>query len=240
MTPHDHGPSPRSRSSRWATLRGCTFAQPLELDRSAQTDDRRGFPGREPEPLQLHGRATREAFRRRRGAERAVRLARPADQPALDLPRLRRGDQLAADRAYERLRHGADADRPLAGERLERPSQHRVVRRTAGGTPSGRPRAEASRAAAQRLLRVRSKLDAPVGLLPRARSREPVLDREEADEDASVEPSCGVARPDRGVAQRERTAGAEGRLDHGGNITGDSGRLASGRSVQSGPWEESN
>ena len=87
----------------------------------------------------------------------------------------------------------------------------------------------------QRLLRVRSKLDAPVGLLPRARSREPVLDGEEADQDAPVEPSCGVARPDRGVAQRKRTAGAEGRLDHGGNITGDSGRLATDRSVQSGP-----
>ena len=87
----------------------------------------------------------------------------------------------------------------------------------------------------QRLFRVRSKLDAPVGLLPRARSREPVLDREEADEDAPVEAPRGVARPHRGVAQREGAAGAEGRLDHGGNITGDSGRLATDRSVQSGP-----
>ena len=87
----------------------------------------------------------------------------------------------------------------------------------------------------QRLLRVRPELDAPVGLLPCACPREPVLDREEADEDASVEPSRGVARPDRGVAQRKVTAGAEGRLDHGGNITGDGGRLATDRSVQSGP-----
>ena len=227
MTPRRPRAEPALPLEPLGDLAWVQFAQPLELDRPAQTDDRRGFPSREPEPLELHRRAAREAFRRRWDAEGAVRLARPPDQPALDLPRLRRGDQLAADRANERLRHGAEADRPLARKRLERPSQHRVV-----GEPLEELRVvglerKRREQLLQRLLRVRPKLDAPVGLLPCAGSREPVLDREEADEDAPVEPPSGVARPHRGVAQREGAAGAEGRLDHGGNITGDSGRLAS-------------
>jgi hypothetical protein len=213
-------------------------SQPLELDRSAQTDDRRGFSSGEAEPLQLDRRAACEAFRRRWDAVHAVGLARPPDQPALDLPRLRRRDQLSANGANERLRHGPDADRPLAGERLEGPSQHRVVREPLEELRVVGVERQGCQELLQCLLRVRPELDAPVGLLPRARSRQPVLDREQADEDASVEPSCGVARPDRGVAQRERAAGAEGRLDHGGNITGDSGREWPVRTVR--PWEESN
>ena len=198
-------------------------AQPLEVDRPAQADDRRGLPRREPEALQLHRRAAGEAFRRRRDAEGTVCLARPAEQPPLDLPCLRGRDQLAADGAHQRLRHGPDADRPLAGNRLERPSQHRVV-----GEPPEKLRVvgferKRGEQLLQRLFGVRSKLDAPVGLLPCAGPREPVLDCEEADQHASVEPPRGVARPHRGVAQRERTAGPEGQLDHRGNITGGGG-----------------
>ena len=215
------------------------FAQPLELDRPAQTDDRRGFPGREPEALQLHGRATREAFRRRRDAKtpsvsHAQRISRRsiflASDEVISWPQTARTSACVTEpRRMGRLPGSALSVRPSIGSPANRSEELGVV---------GLERKRRQQLL-QRLLRVRSKLDAPVGLLPCAGPREPVLDREQADEDAPVEPSCGVARPDRGVAQRERAAGPEGRLDHGGNITGDERSAQRPRSrVQSGHGEE--
>ena len=125
-------------------------AQPLELERAAQPDERGAARAR---ASRARAAATERAPPRSRGRRRDMEplrsgRAQRADDLLLEPPRALRLDQLAAERAEERLRDGR-ARAPAAG-RAARWSRGRAAdrARSGAGTPSGRRRARASSAAA--------------------------------------------------------------------------------------------
>src|SRR4030095_880882 len=83
-------------------------AEALEIESPAQPHERRGLSRREVEALELSRRERREGPRLRRRIQDAVRRARRTDEPELELAGPLRFDQLAADRAQDRLRHGSN------------------------------------------------------------------------------------------------------------------------------------
>ena len=111
-TPTDQGPSPRSR-----VRRATTFAVGTDLSRSSSSvrHSRISAPARRaPSPSRASpaGEWRREVCARRRRVQAAeLRRGRAHDRP-LDLPRSARLDQLAGNRAQERLRDGAGTHWP--------------------------------------------------------------------------------------------------------------------------------
>src|SRR5437763_6136318 len=104
------------------------LAEALEIERSAQPDQRRGAARTEPEPAQLRRREPTELGARRRCVQLAkLRRGRP-DHRSLDLPRVARLDQLAGDRAKQGLGDGAGSHRPEAAQLADRLSEQRVPR----------------------------------------------------------------------------------------------------------------
>ena len=171
------------------------------------------------------------AGRRRRRPSRAC----PADHPALDLLALRRGDQLAQTaRTSACVRRSQGGWGRLPGRASGVPPQHRVV---------GEPLEElewsaSSGSVASSCSSASSECDRS-SMRPsaccHAQARAAVLDREQADEDAPVEPPSGVASPHRGVTQRRGRGGGGSprpRRQHYGRQ-----RSARGRSAQSGSWK---
>ena len=120
MTPSDHGPMPRSRSSRASTAVGRQLAQALEIERAAEADERRG---------RGQSRARAAAARRgepRHGLARRRRIAARARDGPLERARPPRLDQLAAHGAHDRLRHRRQPQRPQSLQLADRAAEQRV------------------------------------------------------------------------------------------------------------------
>ena len=173
-TPSDHGPRPRSRWRRSATDVGLLLLEPLELDRGAEAGERRAAAGVQAKPAELGGR---EAGRGRRtsaahGATRAG-VGRRADDPPLHRARLARQDQLAAERAEERVGDGRraapGAARAGAGPRWPRTGHAGSGGRTACGRRRSRGRS-ASRSNASSFVARRSRAPSGAARRPRART----------------------------------------------------------------------
>src|SRR5581483_4821544 len=101
--------------------------QALELERATEPDERAGAACAEPEAHVLRRREAREVGRGRRRMEVAELRCERADDRPLDLARTARLDQLAGDRAEQRLRDGCRTQRPQPAHVLQCLAEHRVA-----------------------------------------------------------------------------------------------------------------
>ena len=90
--------------------------QALEVERAAEPDERRSAARVQPELSQPRRRLRRQRARGRRSGEPIEAPRRRAHDPALDLPRARRLDQLAAESAQQREGDGRHAKRTQPAE----------------------------------------------------------------------------------------------------------------------------
>src|SRR5437870_5406439 len=80
--------------------------QPLGIEGAADPDESRRLPRREAEAVELGGCEAREVMGERGLLEIADRVRARSQQPRLDRARFAAGDELARDRAQERVRDG--------------------------------------------------------------------------------------------------------------------------------------
>ena len=121
MTPTDHGPSPRSRIEARRDGVDGQRAQPLEVERPAEPDERCPAPRVEARAAAGRQASAREQVAAVGGvAEPADPRARRADDRALEVARSARLDQLAAERAEQRVGDGRHAQRPQPAQLPDR------------------------------------------------------------------------------------------------------------------------
>src|SRR5581483_7182038 len=123
-------PRPQAGLAREPRGRGVgrQLLQPLELDRPAEPDERRGPAGAETEPPQARRREARELGAGRGRVQAVEGGRRRADDGALELARAPGRDQLARDRAQERVGHRRGSRRPQPAEVTDRLAEQRVAR----------------------------------------------------------------------------------------------------------------
>ena len=121
---------PRSRSSLAAAASGREPPQPFGIEGAADADESSRLPGRKLEPIELCGSKAAEMVRKGRRLQAADRVRRCADEPPLDRARLARRDQLADDRAQERVRDRRRADRTQALQVADGACEQLVVAET--------------------------------------------------------------------------------------------------------------
>ena len=174
--PTDHGPRPRSRSIRRGRGRRRDRAQAVEVERPADAQQRRAAPGVQSERAEPCGREGGERLGRRRRVEPrpADGGHRRADDPPLDRAGVPGEDQLAAERAQQRLGDRRRPDRPQAGQVPRRRPDQRVAPEAAQELGVVGVEGEAEAELLEPLLARRPQDDDPVGPLPglrRARGR---------------------------------------------------------------------
>src|SRR6266545_1711285 len=190
---------------------GGQVAQPFEVERSAEADERGGPAGVEAEGPKLGGREARERLPGGRRMKSVQALRRCPHDPALDRACPLRLDQLLAERAQKGMGDRGQAQGAKAARHAQGPPEQRVV-------------AEAEQDEASFALRAED--EPPVGRLPRLRALEPAVDLQRRAEHSVAEAPGGVAHRPRRQRERVRATGHHERLDHGSQTKGLSRRRA--------------
>ena len=177
---------------------GRKCAQTLEIERSAEADERRRPARVEAELAQLGGREASERGGRGRLVEVVGDGHRRANDAPLECPGTSRVDQLPAERAQERLRDRRDAQRPKPAKVAGRSTDERVA---GEALEEGRVvvvEREHEAKSFQRRLAGRAHEHAAVGVLPSRRALDAVGARQRHRQHAVAEHAGGVAREPRG------------------------------------------
>ena len=189
---------------------GRQLLQALELQRAAEPGERRAAAGMQPEPAQLGGREAGEVGGRRRRVQPILGAGRSPDDPPLHRAGLAREDQLAAQRAQQRVGDGGEPDRAQSAQPAHRGPEQRVAleaedeRRVVVVDP------EAEAELLEGLVSGRAEADDPVGLLP----GDAAAGGEHGREHAVAEGARRIAGVARGERQGVRTAWTQLGADH--------------------------
>src|SRR3954465_220461 len=187
-------------------------AQPLQLDRAADADERGAAAHAEAQPPQLGGRESAKRLAPGRCVQPSAsqRWCQRADDRALDRPCAAGLDQLSADGPQERLGDGRRAHRPQAADAPRRLADQRVAREATQELRMVVIDGEHKPQLVDAGVAGRAQLHRAVGLLPGAAG---AAARERGDEDAVDDRAGRIAAAPGRRAQGVRAA----RPDRGGD-----------------------
>lgn len=191
--------------------RGRYVVEALEVELAANADQPRTAAGMEAVSPQLGGREAGQVGRVRRGLQAVAGGSGRSDDASLDLVRAPRLDQLAAERAQERMRDGVEPHRSQPGEPPDHVLQERVAREPSQERRMVVVEREHEAQALEPVVARGSQDDAAVSALPRG-SNAPTAKR---GGQQSVAEAAGRVSASR-QSERVRTARLDDRLDHGG------------------------
>lgn len=185
--------------------------QTLEVERPAESNERRGAPGMQSEGAQLGRGEAREVVRARRRVQARRLGRRRPDHSALDLTCETRLDELPAQRAKQRMGHCRDANRAQPAQMHDRAAKQRIAREPAQKCGMVVIEGEHEAQAVDPVRFGGAQHDGAVRPLPGPRM---LAGSERRHEDAVAKPTGRVAGASRRQRKRVGAAGPNRRLEH--------------------------